>query len=514
MVGAMTPADTRAEAAQKEIVTFLKRRDAYGAGPVSHIITHAAHVFMAGDQAFKLKRAVTYGFLDFSTIEKRRWALKRELELNRRLAPDIYLDVMPVTKSAGKLVLGGNGAPLDWVLVMRRFDQADIFDKMAMEDRITPALINGLGDDIAAFHKSLPPVEGKGGAARMRKSTTDVFAALEPCVGHVLTRSAVDAARESLKRTVEDVSAILDRRRDQGFVRYCHGDMHLANICLWKGRATPFDCIEFNDDIACCDLLHDLAFPVMDLVAYQARPLANLLMNRYLEATQDYGDLEVLPFFLAARAIIRAMATGLVTDKRAPAKVEMPQRYIRLITEFLTPSAPRLIGVGGLSGSGKSMLARELAVAVAGGAGAIIVRSDGIRKRMAGKRPEEKLGPESYSKDMNAAVYDRMKANALNALKAGQSVIVDAAHLRAAERDALSHIATVADAPFTGLWLDVPPEITRARISARVGDASDAGLSVLERQMHYDLEPIRWRRINAGGQLKTTLEQALDLIFP
>lgn len=504
--------DTSAEAGQKEVIAFLQRHDTYGAGPVRHIVTHAAHVFIAGDRAWKLKRAVTYGFLDFSTIEKRHWALKRELELNRRLAPEIYLDVMPVTKSDGQLMLGCDGAPQDWVLVMRRFDQADILDRMLAENRLTPALINGLGDDIAAFHKSLPPIEGKGGATRMRKSTTDVFAALEPCVDTVLERHAVDAARESLKCGIEEVSAILDRRRDQGFVRYCHGDMHLANICLWKGRATPFDCIEFNDDIACCDLLHDLAFPVMDLVAHQDRPLANLLMNRYLEATRDYADLKVFPFFLAARAVIRAMATGLVVDKHAPADIEIPRRYIKLITEFLNPRTPRLIALGGLSGSGKSVLARALAVRTASGAGAIILRSDGIRKRMAGKRPEEKLEPEAYSKDMNAAVYNRMMADALSVLKAGQSVIVDAAHLRAPERDALGDIAATVKAPFTGLWLDVPPDITRARIAARAGDASDAGLAVLERQMQYDLGPIRWRRLDAGGAPEATVKQALDHI--
>lgn len=507
----MKQPESSAEKDQEATVTFLGDPATYGADKVDHIKTHAAHVFLVGDKVWKLKRAVTYGFLDFASLEQRRRAITRELELNRRTAPDIYLEVVTVTRSKDQLALGGKGEVVDWLLVMRRFEQNDIFDTMAGDGRLTPALISGLGDDIAAFHQSLDPVYDKGGATRMRKSVTDVLLALEPCIGPVFERAAITEAHKLLMARLETVTALIDKRRDAGLVRFCHGDMHLANICLWKGRATPFDCIEFNDDIACCDLLHDLAFPVMDLVFFNLRPLANLLMNRYLEAMQDYQGLAVLPFFLAARAVIRAMATGLVASKET---AETPQRYLGLVKTFLAPHTPSLIAVGGLSGSGKSSLGRAIAVEATPGAGAIILRSDGIRKRLLGKTPEEKLPPSGYLPDINTRVYTQMSERALEALKAGFSVIADAAHLRQPERDAIANIAKVADVPFHGFWLDVPQDVARARLGARSGDASDADIAVYERQLTYDLGEINWHRLDASKPLAELVQDSLFKMRP
>jgi hypothetical protein len=505
----MQRAEGEAEKDQEAMVRFLSDPATYGVKKVDYIKTHAAHVFLAGDRVWKLKRAVTYGFLDFSTLDERRKAITQELELNRRTAPGLYLEVIAVTKSDGKLTLGGKGLVQDWLLVMQRFEQASLFDHMARGGLLTPALITGLGDDIAAFHQRLEPLYNKGGAARMGKSVADVLAALQPCIGPVFEPAAVAGARDLLMAKLDRIGPLLDKRRDRGLVRFCHGDMHLANICLWQGRATPFDCIEFNDDIASADLLHDLAFPVMDLVFFKQSRFANLLLNRYLEAMQDYNDLAVLPFFLAARAIIRAMASGLVaTEKNA----ETPRRYLGLVKTFLAPPKPCLIAVGGLSGSGKSSLGRELAIETAAGAGAITLRSDGIRKRLLGRLPEEKLPPSGYRPEMNVRVYEILCENARNALKAGFCVIADAAHLRQPEREKIAEIAKTAGVPFHGLWLDLPPDVARARLRARSGDASDAGIAVYERQLGYDTGDITWHRLDAAKPLPDLCRLALDAL--
>jgi aminoglycoside phosphotransferase family enzyme/predicted kinase len=506
-----------AEQKQEAVIRFLSNPATYGLGKrgdrdqVEHITTHAAHVFLAGDRVWKLKRAVTYGFLDFSTLELRHKAVLRELALNRRTAPDIYLEVTPITKSGSHYELGGKGKVEDWLLVMRRFDQADIFDRMALDGRLTPEIIRSLGDDIATFHQKIEPVLTKGGAARMQKSISDVFEALEPCVGDMFNRADVDHARARIMAELDRIAPGLDLRRDGGFVRFCHGDMHLANICLWQGKATPFDCIEFNDDIATCDLLHDLAFPVMDLVFFNLVPRANLLINRYFEATRDYGGLTVFNFFLAARACIRAMATGLAAKGNAAADRAAPRRYLDLVSTFLAQKQPRLVAVGGLSGSGKSALARSLACEIATGPGAIILRSDGIRKRLLGHLPEEKLPASAYTPEVNKKVYERLQQDTLTALKAGYSVIADAAHLREGERDAVANLAKSAGVPFCGLWLDIAPEAARARLNARVGDASDANVAVYDRQLAYQLGDIKWPHLDAGQTIAHTLKQALAI---
>ncbi len=279
---------------QDAVIAFLASPESHDGAAVELIDTHISHVFLAGDKAYKLKKAVKLDFLDFSTPEKRRRACKRELELNRRLSPELYLDVEPVTRTNSGFALDGSGEPVDWVVVMKRFGQDELFDHLAREGKLTPDLIARLADRVADLHGEIEVRSDLGGADAMTSSIRNAFEALESAPASGLGREAEEDLCTRLLEEVRKQTPLLEARRRGGKVRYCHGDMHLANICLHEGEPTLFDCIEFDDSIACIDILYDVAFPIMDLVAFDEPALANQLMNRYLELSGDYSGVALM----------------------------------------------------------------------------------------------------------------------------------------------------------------------------------------------------------------------------
>lgn len=489
---------------QDAVIAFLSKPESYGLPgmPVERIETHGAIVFLIGDHAYKLKRAVKYTYMDYSTPEKRRAMCARELEINRRIAPQIYLDVRSIAEGAdGTLRFGPENAAAvrDYVVVMHRFDQETLFGRLCEQDKLTPELMRDLAEAIARFHTRAVVTKDYGGASGMTAVVRENNSIFESMKGSPFAVDAVAAYARRSEAALKSVSSMLDRRRDEGRVRGCHGDLHLDNVVLFDGRPTLFDALEFSEAFACIDVFYDLAFLLMDLERHGARALANALLNRYLEITQDYGGLGALPLFLSARAAIRAHVS--VSRARAAKRTEPlkeAEAYFDLAQKFLQPAPPRLIVIGGLSGTGKTTVARTVAPQVGAAPGAAILRSDVTRKRIMGAAETARLPESAYSPETNANVFHEMAQTAARILAAGHAVIMDAVYGTAEERAGIATVAAKAGVRFDGLWLEAPPDILAARIGGRRGDASDATVAVLQKQLAVIKAPLDWTTIDAS----------------
>jgi aminoglycoside phosphotransferase family enzyme/predicted kinase len=473
---------------------------------VERIDTHTASVFLAGDRAYKVKRAVRYSFLDYSTLELRRRACEAEVRLNRRTAPRLYEGVTPVTREAsGALTLNGRGDAMEWLVVMRRFPGDALLDRVATAGGFSRSLAVRLADAIADFHAPAVRAPHQGGPDGMRDVLADNARALgaAEALPADLVRGVTAACDEALERH----AALIDARRGGGFVRQLHGDLHLRNIVLLDGTPTLFDGIEFNDAFSCIDVWYDLAFLLMDLLGRGLALESNLLFNHYLLRTGDIGGLPLLPLFLTTRAAVRAK-TSLAS---AALEADPPQRrhferrasdYLALADRCSREQRPRLIAIGGLSGSGKSTLAAQLAPLAGAGAGAVVLRSDVLRKVQLHHGLDERLGDEAYTDEVNAAVYRSIGVRAADVLASGGTVVADATFLAAAARDAIAGVAAHAGVPFTGVWLEAPVDTMAERLRARAGDASDATVDVLRQQLAEDQGSHHWLRFDSSRSLE------------
>jgi len=484
---------------QSEVIDFLTAH----LRPQRRIDTHGAVVFLAGERAYKLKRAVKFPYMDFSTVDRRAAMCAAEIEINRRLAPEIYLGTAPVRRgSDGRLALGEVGEPgddaADWLVVMRRFDEEGLFDRMADRGALTPEMMAALGARIANYHDGLTPIAGFSGPEDYGRSVAaDIRQMREQ--GDRLDPPTTEALGVALPGALEPFVNLVARRAAAGAVRRCHGDLHLRNIVLIAGKPVPFDAIEFSEKIASIDVLYDLAFALMDLCDRGLRALANRLLNEWLwhiaelpEAPHDEA-LALLPQFLSRRAAVRAFVEASSAALGGKAS-EAARTYQRIALEFLQPQLPRLLAIGGLSGSGKTTLALKRAPEIGRAPGAVVVRSDVERKRRAGIALEERMPAGSYMPQASAEVYAAFLARAERVLRAGHSVVLDAVFARQDERAAAEALALKIGVPFEGIWLDVPKEVAQTRIANRKADASDATPAVVERQFGYDLGRITWQR--------------------
>jgi aminoglycoside phosphotransferase family enzyme/predicted kinase len=505
---------------QREVLAFLRDPESYptGAAPVEVIETHGSLVFLAGSYAYKLKRAVKYAYLDFSTLALRLAACSAELRLNRRTAPPLYLEVRAISRvTDGNLRWGRAGRPddeiVDYVVVMRRFDQRDLLDNLARRGALSPRLLYALTAHIVEFHKKAEKRPERGGAAIMAGLVETNIGILRRSRAAGFDPGQIDCVEAALGREVSRIGELLDQRRDAGKVRLCHGDLHLGNICLVEGRPLLFDCIEFSEDIASIDVLYDLAFLLMDLNHRGHRDFANLVLNRYLDLIGEDDGLAAMPLFLALRALIRAHVRATTAEhgwggEDRVAVFAEARSYLDEAAAVLTPSPPRLVAIGGLSGTGKSTLAASLAPALGRPPGARWLRSDVLRKLHFGIYPETPLPPEAYAPDITERVYRDLCAGAAMALRAGYAAVIDAVALREDERRAFAAVAAKAGVPFTGLWLDAPEDKLIARVGARSGDASDASPAVVAQQLTHDPGPLDWSRIDAGAGPDSTLAAA------
>jgi uncharacterized protein len=487
---------------QRAVIDFLSKPSSYGAAGerVDIIETHVSLVFLAGDCAYKLKRAVKLPYLDFSTAEQRRVACEAELALNRRTAPNLYVEVRALIPTLeGGVGFGTGSSAIDWVVVMRRFDQAALFDELARSGQLKPTLMIELADHIAAFHRAEEPRPDQGGAAALAAVVETNHSCLMTGRDGGFDFARIVEIRERSLGHLAAVGALLDRRRAAGKVRRCHGDLHLRNVCLFEGKPTLFDCLEFSEEFAFVDVLYDLAFLLMDLEHRGLGDFANLVLNRYLDLTGEDDGLAAMPLFLSSRAAIRAHVTAAAIERaaRPGAKPDMAteaRSYLDLSGLFLRPRSCRLVAIGGLSGSGKSTLAAALAPSL----GARVLRSDVIRKQAFGVAPETRLPTSAYTPQVSRRVYRTLCRKAANALTAGYSVIIDAVSLKPAERRSFAAVAEAAGVPFVGLWLTAPAAAMDRRLRARRNDASDASPEVLAQQLCHNPGPMDWVRIDAG----------------
>ncbi|MGA8756008.1 MAG: AAA family ATPase, partial [Stellaceae bacterium] len=472
---------------QQDVIAFLSEPSSYrpAIGRVDIIETHASLVFLAGDRAYKLKRAVKYPYLDFSTAELRRRACEAELTLNRRTAPTLYLEVRALTRtSQGRVGFSTAGTVVDWIVVMRRFDQSSLFEALARTGGLNAPLMYELAGHIADFHAVAERRLHYGGAMGL----TDIVEGNHHCLmaarhaGFAFER--IDELHESSQQQLTAVTVVLERRRAEGKVRHCHGDLHLRNICLLDGKPTLFDCLEFSDALATIDVLYDLAFLLMDLEHRGLTNYANLVLNRYLDLTGEDDGLPAMHLFLSLRAAIRAHVTATAMERVADreAKLEMAAeagRYLELAARSLRPRSCQLIAVGGYSGAGKSTLAAALAPSF----GARVLRSDVIRKRLCGVALETRLPSSAYTACVSRRVYEAVRLGASTALAAGYSVVIDAVAMKPEERRSFAAVAEAAAVPFLGLWITAPAATMETRLRARLHDASDASPNALAQQL-------------------------------
>lgn len=512
-----------AEATEAEVVDFLGDASAYGPGTttVERHETHGAFVFLAGEHAYKVKRRVRYDYMDFSTLELRRRGCQREIEINRPHAPEIYRGVVPITRQAnGTLAIGGDGTPVEWAVHMRRFAAGDLLAAVAERDAIDATLARALADAVYEYHATAAVVHGFSSCASLSGVISEIVEALRSAS---LGFDAEAAGRldARCRSRLGGVAPMLERRAGAGHVRRCHGDLHLGNIVLWRGRPTLFDALEFDESLATIDTYYDLAFLLMDLDQRRRRRAANIVLNRYVWRRQEALDLDglaALPLFLGLRAAIRAM----VIAQRAVIGSQRPVRaapaaaiaYLQAAVEYLSPVPARLVAVGGLSGTGKSTLAAALAPTIGPAPGALHLRSDLERKALFGAKETEPLDPSRYTIEAGRRVYATLCGKARAALAAGHAVIIDAVYLDAEERVQIEAVARELAVPFTGLWLTASQDTITQRVATRTGDASDATPEVVRRQAAQlaGMAAVGWIAVDASGTREATMRAAFDAL--
>jgi hypothetical protein len=479
-------------AAQAETVALLRRL----AGGTEPIETHISLVFLGDDTVWKLRKAVRMPFLDFTTLAERHRAAAREYELNAPHAPGMYRDVVPITRAAdGGLAVDGAGEVVDWVARMARVPAGDFLDVIAARGGLDGALLDGLGDAVAAWLAAAPAVALDGFAAQLWMTDGNVRSAL--AAG--LPAAEVAAWRAAMGRELERRADWLRARAAGGFARRCHGDLHLGNICLWRGAPVPFDAVEFDEAIATGDVAYDLAFLLMDLEHKAGRAAANRVLNRYVARTGDWALVAGLPLFMAQKAMVRAHVEA------ARGHPEEARAYLAMSLGYLHPAPPLVLAIGGFQGTGKSTLARMIAPELGAAPGALMVRSDEVRKRRNGVPPEHHLPEEAYSDGENRAVAAELLRAVAEVAATGHAAIGDAMFIDPAARRGMA--AAAGAVPFVGVWLEAPVPVLEARIAARSHDASDATVEVLHRTLGADPGAMEWPRLDA-----TDLNAALDCV--
>ena len=469
---------------QSETAAYLRRLA--GAEPIE---THISLVFLGSDTVWKLKKAVRLSFLDFTRVADRRHFCERELALNGPVAPGLYRDVVAVVRHPdGSLGLGEAcaGTVVDWVLRMARVPAGDFLDVIAAEGRLDAPLLDEVADSIAAYHQALPPLADI--IPPMREiAAGNVRSALEAG----LPADAVRAWDASMRVALATVGPWLEQRARDGFVRRTHGDLHLGNMCLWEGRLVPFDALEFDEALATIDLGYDLAFLLMDLERVVERAAANRALNRYVARTGDAAMVRGLPVFLSMRAMVRAHVAA------RSGRNTLAKACLAAAGGYLHVAPPIVIAVGGLPGTGKSSLARALAPNLGRAPGALIVRSDEIRKRQHGVAPEVPLPQTAYTAAASRTVLETLAQTVRCAAEAGQAVVADATFMDTAHRAMVADAARQAGVVFVGLWLQAPLAVLEQRVASRIGDASDATVAVLHAAAAHDPGPGDWTPIDA-----------------
>lgn len=478
----------------RELIQALQDPKCYD-HPVTGFALHETHiswVLLTGEFAYKIKKPVDFGFLDFSSLAQRKHFCGEEVRLNCRLAPDLYIDVVPITGSSTDPRLGGEGEPFEYAIRMHQFDTHQMLDQLHGEGRLEEAHMDELADQIADFHQNLPTTRGElGTPAAVCADAEENFQQIRPLLGQPAQRDQLGRLAAWSRETFDRLEPHLMQRHQEGHIRECHGDLHLANITLYRNRVTVFDCIEFNEGLRWIDTCNDLAFLLMDLEHRGAPQLANRVLNRYLQLSGDFDCLPLLDFYKAYRAIVRAKIALLtrgnpeLNDKDKQMLLDQYQSYIDLAERYSAPRKSYLLVTNGVSGSGKSWLSQHLAQSL----GLVWLRSDVERKRLFGLKPHTnshaQLDADIYTPQATRETYQRLAGLAGNALASGYPVIVDSTALHQAERDQLIHVAASRGISYLLLRCTAPENQRRQWLRARAENApdpSEADETIMERQ--------------------------------
>ncbi|MCH8072378.1 MAG: AAA family ATPase [Proteobacteria bacterium] len=457
---------------------------------VELIETHISWVILTDEFVYKIKKPIVLAFLDFRDLERRKFYCEEEIRLNQPWAPDIYLDVVPITLDDGQPRFIGGGTPIEYAVRMRRFDQTSRLDVQLERGQLSVTDMKELGRNIAERHTAAPIVDAsqRGRVVRLTKEFIwDNFSALDGAIDE----ADLNSLREWTERELQGLESFLGQRFDEGYVRDCHGDLHLANLVRLPDGITTFDCIEFNSDLRHIDVACDIAFLVMDLVEKRRHDLAAYFLNRYLESTGDYGSMKLLSLYFVYRCLVRAKVAVILSKERETndaieADLAEAHRYCAMAKRQAAIRTSYLVIMSGLSGSGKTRVSGQLMAAMP----AIRIRSDLERKRMFGLEETDDSASDLesgiYTSKASRLVYQRLYEFARMILEAGHSVILDAAFLKFADREMAISVATDFGLPCILLQVTAPTEVLRERIrqrSIRRNDASEAGLEVLEHQL-------------------------------
>ncbi len=461
--------------------------------PIVLLQTHVSYVLLTGDYAYKIKKPVNFGFLDYSTLGKRHHCCQEELRLNQRGAGDLYLDVLPITRQDEVYQLNGEGEPVEYVLRMRQFPQSALLLDQFEQGQVTIAQMQALAEVVAAFHADSVTndhIRSYGTVAQIRLAIDENF---QQTMGYrdrhgPQTRQQYEETQAYCDRFFQDHADWFEQRLQADRIRECHGDLHLRNICYWHDRFYLFDCIEFNEPFRFVDVMYDVAFTVMDLEARDRPDLANAFLNAYLEQTGDWQGLQVLPLYLSRQAYVRAKVTSFLLDDPsidADAKQAAGQtaaHYYRLAWQYTRLGQGQILIMSGLSGSGKSTVAGILARHHR----AIHLRSDAVRKHLAGIPLRQRGGDDLYTPEMTAKTYDRLAQLGLQLASQGYTVILDAKYDRQALRQPILSQAAAQAMPIRIIHCDAPLTVLQARLNQRTGDIADATVAILQQQ---SLEP-------------------------
>ena len=456
--------------------------------PIQLIQTHVSYVFLTGDYAYKVKKPVNFGFLDFSTLEQRQHFCLEELRMNQPIAPEIYLEVLSIVEIDGKLVLGDAGQAVEYALKMCQFPQEALFITMFEQGQLTETHMEDLGRIVAQFHAKAETndyIRRFGEVSKIREAFDENYQQTEKYIGRPQTQQQYEETKNFSDAFFAQQQKLLATRRENNRIRECHGDLHLRNICFWHDKIQLFDRIEFNEPFRFVDVMYDVAFTVMDLEARGRKDLGNAFLNTYIEQTGDWEGLQVLPLYLSRQAYVRAKVTSFLLDdpgvpqdaKQEAAKVASD--YYRQAWEYTKTNQGQLILMSGLSGSGKSTVARHLARRL----GAIHLRSDAIRKHLAGISLEQKGEDELYTSEMSQKTYGRLLELGIMLASQGLPVILDAKYDRMALRQEAIAQANTHNLPIKIIQCTAGEEILRDRLSSRTGDVSDATADLLTQQL-------------------------------
>lgn len=454
--------------------------------PIELIQTHISYILLTGEYTYKLKKPVDFGFLDFSTLAKRHHFLDEELRLNKPIAPEIYLEVLPIAKQHDKYVLGGEGEPIEYTLKMQQFPQENLLINMFDRGTLTEAHLEELGKFVAEFHAETPTneyIRSFGETDIIQESIEDNYRKTEKYIGILQTQKQFEEIKH-FSDTFLEKTELFKQRRDKNKIRECHGDLHLKNICWWHDKIQLFDRIEFNEPFRFVDVIYDVAFVVMDLEVRERHDFANIFLNTYLEQTGDWEGLQVLPLYLSRQAYVRAKVTSFLLDDRAISEKEKQEaaksasNYYKLAWEYTKSKQGKLILMSGLSGSGKTTIARKIAKEI----NAIHIRSDAVRKHLVGIPLTEKGDDEIYTPQISDRTYDRLLELGGMLATQGFSVILDAKYDRHSLRQKAIDLAKSQQIPLEIIYCMAPIEILSDRLSQRTGDISDATSDLLTSQ--------------------------------